>query len=61
MGQNSSCFQCCKREKRESGNKKDLGVGLMRDRYCYQCRRTYISNIEYNKHIPTCSGICGDM
>ena len=57
MGQNSSCFQCCKRESR----KKDLGVGLIRDRYCYQCRRTYISNIEYNKHIPTCSGICGDM
>lgn len=55
MGQNSYCFQCCKREK------KDLGVGLMRDRYCYQCRRTFISNNEYNRHIPTCEGTYGDM
>ena len=55
MGQTSSCFQCCKREK------KDLGVSLMRDRYCYQCRRTFISNNEYNRHIPTCEGTYGDM
>ena len=58
MGQNSSCFQCCKRESR---NKKELGVGLIRDRYCHQCRRTFISNYEYNRHIPTCEGTYGDM
>ena len=55
MGQNLSCFHCCKKDK------KELNVGLMRDRYCYQCRRTFITNIEYNRHIPTCSSICGDM
>ena len=55
MGQNSSCFQCCNREK------KDLGLSLMRERYCYQCRRTFISNYEYNRHIPTCGGTYGDM
>ena len=58
MGQNSSCFQCCKRERIEQ---KDLNVGLMRDRYCYQCRRTFISNYEYNRHIPICEGTYGDM
>ena len=55
MGQNCSYLQCCKKEK------KELGVGLMRDRYCHQCRRTFISNYEYNRHIPTCGGTYGDM
>ena len=55
MGQTSSCFQCCKREK------KDLNVGLIREIYCYQCRRTFISNYEYNRHIPNCQEIYGDM
>lgn len=58
MGQNLSCFHCCKKDKKD---KKDFNVGLMRDIYCYQCRRTFITNIEYNRHIPTCSSICGDM
>ena len=55
MGQTLSCFQCCKRKN------KDLNVGLIKDKYCYQCRKTFISNYEYNRHIPTCGGIYGDM
>lgn len=55
MGQNLSCFQCCKREK------KDLNVGLIRDRYCYNCKKTFISNYEYNRHIPNCNATFGDI
>ena len=51
MGNCSSCFK----------EKKDYNEYLITDRYCYQCQRTFISNIEYNKHIPTCPKVFGDI
>lgn len=50
MGNCSSCFK----EKKEYNT-------LITNRYCYQCQRTFISNIEYNKHIPSCPKVCGDL
>ena len=49
-----NCFTCFK-------EKKYYQTPLITDNYCYQCRQTFISNIEYNKHIPTCSKINGDI
>ena len=51
MGNCSSCFK----------EKKEYNNTLITDRYCHQCQQTFISNIEYNKHIPTCPKVCGDL
>ena len=48
------CSSCCK-------EKKEYHNTLITDRYCYQCQRTFISNYEYNKHIPNCPKIVGDL
>lgn len=52
MGNICSCFKVHKKEYNES---------LIRDRYCPQCRITFLSTLEYNKHIFTCNQRYGDM
>lgn len=42
-------------------NKKPHQDHLIRERYCYKCQQTYLSNYEYNRHIVECNLIFGDM
>ena len=51
MGNCSSCYK----------EKNEFKTPLITDRYCYQCQTTFISNYEYNRHIPTCPKINGDI
>ena len=51
MGCKLSCFK----------NKKEYEEHLIRDIVCDQCQVRFLSNYEYNKHIPTCGRIYGDM
>ena len=51
MGNCSSCFR----------EKKEYNDHLITYRYCQNCKVTFISNYEYNKHIPTCNRVYGDM
>jgi hypothetical protein len=34
---------------------------LIRDIVCDKCQIRFLSNYEYNKHIPTCRRIYGDI
>ena len=36
-------------------DKKEYNDHLIRDRYCPQCKISYLSNNEYNKHIVKCN------
>jgi hypothetical protein len=45
---------CCKKE-------KEYEEHLIRDIVCDQCQVRFLSNYEYNKHIPTCRRVYGDM
>jgi hypothetical protein len=49
-----TCCSCFKEE-------KEYHNTLISDKYCFQCQTTFISNIEYNRHIPTCCKINGDI
>ena len=55
MGICLSCLPCSKE------NKKEYNDHLIRDKYCEQCKIIFLSNYEYNKHIPTCNGRHGDI
>ena len=48
---------CCSRNK----DKKENEDHLIRDKYCDQCQITFLSNYEYNRHIPTCKRLFGDI
>jgi hypothetical protein len=50
MGNCSSCFK-----------EKEYNEYLITNKYCYQCQVTFISNNEYNKHIPNCPKRYGDI
>lgn len=50
MGGKLSCFK----------NKKEYERHLIRDIVCDKCQIRFLSNYEYNKHIPTCGRIYGD-
>ena len=41
-------------------NKKEYEEHLIRDIVCGRCQIRFLSNYEYNKHIPTCGRIYGD-
>ena len=45
---------CCKKE-------KEYEEHLIRDILCERCQVRFLSNYEYNKHIPTCMRVYGDM
>ena len=49
-----SIVSCCKKEKENDEH-------LIRDILCEQCQVRFLSNYEYNKHIPTCRRVYGDM
>jgi len=49
-----SIVSCCKKE-------KEFNEHLIRDILCDQCQVRFLSNYEYNKHIPTCRRVYGDM
>ena len=49
-----SIVSCCKKEKEYEDH-------LIRDIVCEQCQVRFLSNYEYNKHIPTCEGTYGYM
>ena len=51
MGNCVSCFK---------DTNDDYQQRLIRDILCDQCHTTFLSNYEYNKHIPTCgyTAIC---
>jgi hypothetical protein len=53
MGNIDSCFR----------NKKDneINENLIREVICPTCGVTFLSNYEYNKHIPTCKRLYGDL
>ena len=53
MGNCISCFK----EKEYN----EYSEYLITNKYCYQCQQTFVSNIEYNKHIPTCPKRYGDI
>jgi hypothetical protein len=55
MGNCCSCFL------KENENNSQLNDHLIRDKYCPHCRTTFLSNYEYNKHIPTCPRLYGDI
>ena len=48
-----TCFSCL--EKNESK------TPLITNKYCYQCKTMFISNYEYNKHIPNFPKIYEDL
>ena len=49
-----NCFSCME-------NKKEYNDHLIREKYCPNCQVTFLSNYEYNKHIPTCNRLYGDL
>jgi len=49
-----NCFSCVKK-------KDEYNDCLITNKYCSQCRTTYLSNYEYNKHIVTCNKCYGDL
>jgi hypothetical protein len=49
-----SILSCCKKE-------KEYEEHLIRDILCERCQVRFLSNYEYNKHIPTCGSVYGDM
>ena len=51
MGNCSSCFK----------DKKEYNDRLITYKYCEKCNVTYLSNYEYNRHIPTCNRVYGDI
>jgi hypothetical protein len=53
MGNLCCCF---KRDK-----KNELNNHLITNIYCDKCKKTYLSNYEYNKHIVRCNLIYGDL
>ena len=55
MGNVCSVCSFCKQDKKEHLDH------LIRDRHCYRCQQTYLSNYEYNKHIVGCNQMYGDM
>ena len=57
MGSVCSLSLCCLRKP----DKKEHLDHLIRDRHCYRCQQTYLSNNEYNKHIVGCNQMYGDM
>lgn len=48
-------FSCCYEKKHEVKER------LLQDVYCPICKRRYMSNYEYNKHIVWCNESYGDM
>jgi len=56
MGNICSCL-CPFRD----NNKKEYNDHLIRDIYCTKCKKRFLSNNEYNKHIIYCNKICGDI
>lgn len=42
-------------------NSDSLNAYLIQDVYCPRCRRRYMSNYDYNKHIVSCNESYGDM
>ena len=56
MGNICSCL-CPFRD----NNKKKYNDHLIRDIYCTKCKKRFLSNNEYNKHIIYCNKICGDI
>ena len=52
MGCMISCFK---------QDKKEYKDHLIQDRYCHKCKKMYLSNFEYNKHIINCNKVYGDM
>lgn len=53
MGNITSCFK----EKKEN----TINDRLITNIICPTCGVTFISNYEYNQHIPTCKRLYGDM
>jgi len=51
-----TCFSCL--EKQDNNKLNDR---LIREFYCPQCQKTYLSNYEYNKHIVNCNKTYGDL
>ena len=50
-----NCFTCIEKQKVEYNDH------LITDKYCSQCQIRYLSNYEYNKHIPRCNSRNGDL
>jgi len=55
MGNICSLLICC------LPDKKEYQEHLIRERHCYRCEQTYLSNYEYNRHIVECNRMYGDM
>ncbi len=51
-----NCISYFFKEKSDS-----LNAYLIQDVYCPRCRRRYMSNYDYNKHIVSCNESYGDM